>query len=39
MDMAMKVDQILVRIEPTHDGLVLIFTDGSELSCARSLSW
>jgi hypothetical protein len=31
MDLALRVDRLIVRIEPTHDGVVLVFADGSEL--------
>jgi hypothetical protein len=31
MDIAQKVDRLIVRVETTHDGVVLVFADGSEL--------
>ena len=31
LDHAQRVNALLVRVEPTHDGIVLVFGDGSEL--------
>ena len=31
LDLAQKVDKIIVRVKSTLDGVVIVFSDGSEL--------